>query len=402
MSHVLRDYPNVVGVGHGGRRYEGIDPVRMDPEQLEAHATDEEAITVLVEKKVAEDDLEEDEIVPKEHDNIPTDVVDLRGPLELHSEGIETWNPWHDPYPNRYDLWDPIAPGIEVQHERSDGAGCLTFIREDADGDVVGHSNEHVLAPRDVDPEPGDAILQPASGRKIGELKQFSNRQEDRDENGHMRVDTATFVLLDDVDFATKIPAIGEDQGWADSPPERGDRLINSGRTSGKTKHGLFLEDTEVEINTGNDETITFAGVQSYFGGTLPGDSGSPMCFPDGRVGGVVFAGNASFCICIPPSAITDFQGQLSVPDVEVPPPPDLYREGKQDGREEAEAECEERVAQLKAEHQDEIEALKQEHADEKEALEEYVRGVEDDLAACKERVDELENRKWWEVLFGK
>jgi hypothetical protein len=67
----LRRYPNVVGVGVGYKLVGG-------------ERTSTVAIRVYVEKKVPEQELSPDEVLPKELETIPTDVIEDR--FRIHSD----------------------------------------------------------------------------------------------------------------------------------------------------------------------------------------------------------------------------------------------------------------------------------------------------------------------------
>ena len=71
----LMNYPGVVGVGLGLR-------------QLKGSLTDEVAIIVMVRQKRGLDDLEAEEVLPRELDGVPVDVQET-GLVSGHMGGVD-------------------------------------------------------------------------------------------------------------------------------------------------------------------------------------------------------------------------------------------------------------------------------------------------------------------------
>jgi hypothetical protein len=68
----LLKYPNVIGVSTGHKIVNGIN-------------TEELCISILVRKKISEEELDSKYVLPKYIESIKTDVVDVRGDIKTQS-----------------------------------------------------------------------------------------------------------------------------------------------------------------------------------------------------------------------------------------------------------------------------------------------------------------------------
>jgi len=68
----LLKYPNVIGVSTGYKIVNGI-------------STEELCISVLVKKKIPEEELDSKSVLPKDIEGIKTDVVDVGGEIKIQS-----------------------------------------------------------------------------------------------------------------------------------------------------------------------------------------------------------------------------------------------------------------------------------------------------------------------------
>lgn len=68
----LLKYPNVIGVSTGHKIVNGIN-------------TEELCISILVRKKISEEELDSKYVLPKDIESIKTDVVDVRGDIKTQS-----------------------------------------------------------------------------------------------------------------------------------------------------------------------------------------------------------------------------------------------------------------------------------------------------------------------------
>src|SRR3990172_6663330 len=142
---------NVVGVGLGYKVTRG-------------RRTDELCVVALVRRKVPEAALDQTELVPRELDGIPTDVVDVG---ELRAQAART------------DRWRPAPGGVSIGHYKVTSGRFGTIGQERSSGERLILSNNHVLA-NSNDAAIGDPILQPGTaddGREdldtIAELARF-------------------------------------------------------------------------------------------------------------------------------------------------------------------------------------------------------------------------------------
>lgn len=150
----LFNYPNVVGVGVGTKIANEVD-------------TGKPCLTVLVKKKESREQLNEDELIPRELNETATDVVESG---DLHTGSATKW------YGSRLDRkakMRPARPGISIAHYQV-SAGTFGAVVYDIDnGEPLILSNNHVLAnaTNGVDglANIGDTILQPG-GRDGGNI----------------------------------------------------------------------------------------------------------------------------------------------------------------------------------------------------------------------------------------
>ena len=137
---------NVVGVMSGNETKDGSK-------------TGREAVVVLVEKKVDLSELAEQDLVPRQIDDTPTDVIEV-GVIKALHKGKHR----------------PVLPGTSIGHFAIT-AGTLGVV-VDRNGEKLILSNNHVLA-NENNAAAGDAILQPGphdGGRaedKVAELADF-------------------------------------------------------------------------------------------------------------------------------------------------------------------------------------------------------------------------------------
>jgi hypothetical protein len=146
----LMQLPNVVGVGVGSKITAGQDTGRY-------------CLTVLVSSKLPAGYLRENDAIPAEIDQTPTDVVECG---QLSTE----FSPWYNPRQNRMASVRPARPGLSIGHFRV-SAGTFGAVVYDRDTDEpLILSNNHVLANATDGTDGlaaiGDPILQP--GRRDG------------------------------------------------------------------------------------------------------------------------------------------------------------------------------------------------------------------------------------------
>ncbi|MBE9001860.1 hypothetical protein IQ274_27560 [Nostoc sp. LEGE 12447] len=171
--------------------------------------TDQLAIRVYVHEKLPESQLESTEVLPKEIENIPVDVIQSNPELQQ----------------DRNQRFDPLLGGIAVRNTRLRGLGTLGAIVYDRTSlSPLGLSNHHVLVGDDG--QPGDAITQPASKNTddiIGSLLRW-NKELDC---AVCTINNLRGISLGVVDYSQEIAGIKK--------PLIGMRVTKSGRTTGKT-----------------------------------------------------------------------------------------------------------------------------------------------------------------------
>ena len=306
---------NVIGVGVGQKETEG-------------KATEELALKVLVEQKVAISALSTKDLVPKEIDGVRTDVMPV-GKIYAFQ------NP-----KNRY---RPAMPGISIGHY-SITAGTFGAVVQDAStNERLILSNNHVLA-NSNNARKGDTILQPGradGGRepqdRIGNLERFvkinwkggggddedpscpiasffqsilnmfagmvgsSTRLAQIKTDGVNLVDAAVAKPMSDDAIEDDILKIGPVQGTTEAVV--GLKVRKSGRTTGYTEGVINMLDTTVEVGYG---TNTAVFEQQILANDMsdPGDSGSLILTEDNKAVGLLFAGSSTVTVINPIAAV--------------------------------------------------------------------------------------------------
>lgn len=165
MDHIIRikeryqqgimEKENVVGVGVGFKK-------------VKKRKTDTLSVVVLVEKKLPEPALKENDIIQKELDGVPTDVQEI-GVVEALEESVPK---------TRSEKWRPAPGGVSIGHYRVSSGTLGAVVTDKRTGEKLILSNNHVLA-RSNEARIGDPVLQPGSfdgGKKqdeIAELHRF-------------------------------------------------------------------------------------------------------------------------------------------------------------------------------------------------------------------------------------
>ena len=130
----LMKYPNVTGVGIGRKITDGLD-------------TGRNAYVVMVEKKLPFDALKPQHRIPREHEDMVTDVWEV-GEIKALKE--------------RTDVWRPMLPGISIGHEDITAGTLGAALWNTTWSGLVILSNNHVLANSNKG-QLGDDILQPGA-----------------------------------------------------------------------------------------------------------------------------------------------------------------------------------------------------------------------------------------------
>ncbi len=273
--------------------------------------TDAPSIICSVEKKLAGSALSVSDLVPREFDGVPTDVIET-GPIRAFQAPTERFRP---------------APGgVSVGH-RDITAGTLgCWVRRN--GQWMMLSNNHVLANSNAG-QAGDTILQPGpndGGRspddQIAVLEdfvpiQFAETPSDCNIAGSIvellngmagamgsktrlqairrqatdnLVDAAIARPLNDEDIKAEILNIGAIQGLGSG--DLGMAIKKSGRTTGFTQGVIQQIDVTVNVQYGAGRTATFQDQLMAGAMSQGGDSGSAVLDDQNRLVGLLFAGS--------------------------------------------------------------------------------------------------------------
>jgi hypothetical protein len=308
--------PNVVGVGTGYRT-------------IGKQTTDELCVIALVRQKIPKAGLPEDALVPRSLDGVLTDVIEV-GDLR--------------PQQARTDRWRPAPGGVSIGHYQITAGTFGCVVRDQASGDRLILSNNHVLA-NSNNANPGDPILQPgaADGGQtetdtLAHLERFCTIQflEEpgscgiaegfaaignflaglsgskhlvevirRDPSATNLVDAAVARPLDDSMILDGILEIGVITGT--TLPILGMPVRKSGRTTGLTTGVITVLDTTVDVSYGAGLTARFENQFVSTPMSEGGDSGS--CLVDGvstLAVGLLFAGSTQATIFNPIQAVLD------------------------------------------------------------------------------------------------
>src|SRR3989338_8617161 len=263
---------NVVGVGIGEKITDG-------------KRTGRPCLKVYVEKKVAEEKLSKQDLVPPLVSEVETDVVEV-GKLR--------------PLASNRQRSRPAIGGASIGHYNITAGtlGCL--VKDKKTGLQLILSNNHVLA-NSNGAKKGDAILQPgvADGGKlkkdkIAELERFVKIGFGKKANA---VDAAVARPLNDKDVSSEISSIGIPKGTAKG--KVGLVIQKTGRT---TDHTLGeIQDINATVKVDYDgQTGLFRNQIMTSAMSQGGDSGSLVLDQKRRAVGLLFAGSDLVTICNP------------------------------------------------------------------------------------------------------
>ncbi len=274
---------NLVGVGVGEKVTAG-------------ERTGELCVKVLVARKYPKGQIGRRDRIPAVVDGVPTDVEAVGYPRKFPLSPRGRYRP----------VPGGVSGSLDLSAVRDRYAGTLGLVVEDRRrrGTLYALSNNHVLADENR-AQPGAPVVQPAtldggnSRDRIGRLARsvdlaFGNRRNWMD---------AAIAVFDDAAGATRsILGIGEPVGAA----RPGLHLVvrKSGRTTGLTEgiiRVLNFDVVGVQYDQGLvrvDDVIVIEGTDGPF--SKPGDSGSAIVDPRGRVVALLFAGSPAVTFAVP------------------------------------------------------------------------------------------------------
>ena len=291
----LRRYPNVVGVGVGYKN-------------VQDQPTSTVSVRIYVDKKVPERELAPSEVVPKEVDGVPTDVIE--DTFKAHAV-----LPVSEHRRRRAILY----AGISIGNAITGGSGTLGACVFDAhSGAQLLLSNWHVLCGR-ASCNSGEAIIQPGTGGddegRVGDVVARLSRTSLTDV-----VDAGVAAVTGHRLLFEEVLGLGKLTGTA--APVLGEGVSKSGRTTGVTTATVTDVDADVEV----DYSDLGIGTRSYRhqlviegdDASRPGDSGSAWINARNELIGLNFAGGNSGrrAIANPIAAVVGALGIVVTPGV--------------------------------------------------------------------------------------
>src|SRR3989338_2331097 len=269
---------NVVGVGIGEKITDG-------------KRTGRPCLKVYVEKKVAEEKLSKQDLVPPLVSEVETDVVEV-GKLR--------------PLASNRQRSRPARGGASIGHYNITAGtlGCL--VRDKNTGQFLILSNNHVLANSNR-AKKGDSIIQPGTADggklkkdKIAELERFVKIGFGKKAN---TVDAAVARPLNDEDVSKEISSIGIPKGMVKG--KVGLVVQKTGRT---TDHTLGeIKDISATVRVDYDGQTALFRNQILTSAISQGvDSGSLVLDQKRRAVGLLFAGSDLVTLCNPIEDVFD------------------------------------------------------------------------------------------------
>lgn len=284
--------PNVVGVGRGYKTAGGM-------------RTEDEAIVVLVERKLSPSELTNALMVPAKLVGLPTDVVEV-GRLRA----LEAVQPRGS---GRMGRIRPAPGGVSIGHPdiTAGTLGAIVYDRQTGYPYIL--SNNHVLANSSTRLTGRPARLTPSlqpgpydDGRPtldaIGRLERFIPLKR----WDYNLFDAAIARPDNPGDVDPDIMEIGRPIGMADA--FLGQRVRKSGRTTGLTSGKVTLLDADVEVEY-EAFVLQFTGTIGSDMQSQGGDSGSLVVDDQLNAVGLLFAGSEQVTVCCPIKPISELLG---------------------------------------------------------------------------------------------
>ena len=300
---ILLAIPGVVGVGHGFKEKAGAN-------------TRQEAIVVLVKKKLPAAQLPEAHLIPANVDDLPTDVIEI-GEFTAYrpqsmSVAVAEIGHEYSPEIERTARVRPAMPGLSIGHYAVTAGtlGAIVYDRKTAQPLIL--SNNHILANsssgRDGRARIGDPILQPgpadggfASNNVIAKLSKYVTLDQYPLPN---TMDCALAKPLKNNLISPEILDIGQVKGSTD--PVLGLNVKKSGRTTRVTTGQIRAIDVTADINYGAGRVLRFDDQILTTKMSEGGDSGSLVLDANNLAVGLLFAGSAEGTLVNPIKPILD------------------------------------------------------------------------------------------------
>lgn len=257
----LRSHPNVLGTSVGIRQTGG-------------RPQDEVAVIVHVNEKYSEEELTDEALIPETvecgGEPIVTDVKRAGDVSTDNSSGV------------RAEEIRPVVGGTEIS---ADSTGTITGLLRTSDDEPRFMTARHVVGEADSDVI-GNAVYQPGSGERIGEVIDASALYADGTRRSQL--DIAIIEPDDDVETSGKILGWGEadDVGY----PNIDDRVIVFGKARGVAGGTVVSRGVSASIDH-NGSTVEMTGLIEYDYGGREGTSGAPVGMIDHRTGRLTLLG---------------------------------------------------------------------------------------------------------------
>jgi len=275
----LMALPQVIGVGQGFKETGGV-------------ITDQEAIIVLVKRKLPLDQLKKHQIVPEKLNGSVTDVIEV-GDMQAFSAGNPAFT--IQSYAERM---RPAAPGVSIGHYLTTAGTFGAVVYDRRNGQPLILSNNHVLANssngRDRRVKIGDLILQPGAidggstlEDGIARLKKYVALNEYPRRNN---VDCALAQPLNDELIVPEILEIGLVRGTVAA--KVGMNVKKTGRTTGLTTGRIRAVNVDLNVGYGSGRTLRFQNQILTTNMSAGGDSGSLVLEENNHAVGLLFAGS--------------------------------------------------------------------------------------------------------------
>lgn len=297
LQEILKKYQkkilnmnNVIGIGRGYKEVSG-------------ERTNDEAIHVLVQKKLPKSELRKWDLVPAKLGGITTDVLEV-GQIKVYVV-------------SRTARERPAQPGVSIGHYQITAGTFGAVVYDAQTGHPLILSNNHVLAnvstQRVQQAKVGDLILQPGpydggtvDADVIGYLDRYYPLRLKDDRQGQQGnvVDCAVAFPIDVDAIDPRILGIGPVQGVR--VPELGETLYKSGRTSGITNGKVRTLDATVTVDMGENREAIFTNQIIVDMLSEGGDSGSLVVDRRRNACGLLFAGSDQITVCNPIQAVLD------------------------------------------------------------------------------------------------
>ena len=273
--HYLFAIENVRGVGVGYKFINGI-------------ITNELCIHILVEKKVKENLLTYNNVIPKIYMGIKTDVIEIGIPKSLAS----------NKFPERY---RPLKGGCGIYSKDATfhgTLGCIVFRKKFLSNKYFILSNNHVLADNNSIPI-GTEVIQPSikNGGKfekdvVAKLSEFKSLNFTTTLTKPKNfVDCAIAELTKKSLISNEILRLGKISGI--SSANLNDNIRKVGFVSGLTSGKVISLNVTTEITYSGNKKAFFANQIFVSASSIPGDSGSVVLDHDNKVIGLLFAAGA-------------------------------------------------------------------------------------------------------------